>query len=559
MVRRGITIQSKNCYGDDVAALQARTAKEKSHLMSLDEVRAYNVMYGCQWAKFKKENKQLLLDFWEKSGLDPKRPLIRLVPRAAIRGGLTDVYRLTCDGSLDRPMHFYDMNGMYSKVARDMQFPIGEYEVALERDLQLHLKIIDNKFYYKNSDCSCDIAMVSVLAPSNLMKPFLPYRFGEQNFYGLCFSCIKSKNCGPCRHRNVNKRRFTSTYTVIELEFALTLGYQILYIYELYHYARKEPLLRDFVTAVYVNKLKSSDLLSSVPKHQHQNLCEHLNAKMGTKSSPLEITPHNIRPNPSQQQFFKDILNGLFGRFAINTNYSKRVFLRSQNELDALMADKEIEILDFFAVGETLEVEYIKNASVNPNKQANLFFTALINAQARIILYQVIQKLENDHCEVLYVDTDSILFSSPCNYLLPFDVSNALGDFKAVLGPEAILKKFFCLGPRNYCILYEENAELKYMTKIKGLSVNSHNVKKTVSPETYQKFISAHFEDRVINEYIPQCRAKVDLQTKSFKHVMVAQKFSNELHLKRFILKKMTSKVTFPYGYSFHDIGKIQD
>jgi len=89
------------------------------------------------------------------------------------------------------------------------------------------------------------------------------------------------------------------------------------------------------------------------------------------------------------------------------------------------------------------------------------------------------------------------------------------------------------------------------VTKIKGLSVGSANLKSVITPETYEGYLKSYFQNEVASTYIPQMRQSVNPQTKSFKYVMLSQKFDNELHLKRFILKKDSSHKTFSYGYNF--------
>lgn len=239
IIRRNMTMDSKNCMNIPVKTLQERTEKEKKFLLGKDNVNFYNVMYECTWQQFKKENKVLIAEFWKRCRLDPKRPLSRLVPRCAVRSGLNELYKLKCEATETNHLYYIDANSLYSFIARDMDFPLGEYEVILEKDLQQHLTIVNNKFFYKGEDCSCSIAHVSLLAPKDLYAPFLSYRFGEQNYTSLCFKCVQVKNTGVCRHKCPYKRRFTSTYTVLEIQFALSVGYELLYCYEMYHYSQK--------------------------------------------------------------------------------------------------------------------------------------------------------------------------------------------------------------------------------------------------------------------------------------------------------------------------------
>lgn len=558
VIRRNITIDSRNCHNIPVKKLQEDTKREKEFLLTKDAIDCYNVMFECSWQLFKKENKLLLDEFWRRSKLDPKRPLSRLVPRCSIRSGFNELYRLYAEATENEHLYFFDANSLYSYIARDMYFPLGQYEVILERDLQQHLKIVNNKFIYKGEDCSCDVAHVSMLAPRDLYAPFLSYRFGEQSFTSLCFKCVQLKNTSVCRHKCPYKRRFVSTYTVIEIQYALELGYQLLYVYEMYHYSSKAKVLSNFIKVISSFKLKATDLFDNVPNCDHQKLCDELNVKMHFTEPSLKLSPENIKPNSSQKQYLKDLLNSLFGRFALNTNHSRREFVRSQAQLDKILGHREHELLDFFPVNDsTMEVEYYKTGAAMTSREGNLFYTALINAQGRIFMYDYIKKLTSDNCSVIYCDTDSLLFSGPANYKLPFDVSPAFGDFKPVLGSTAVINKFYALGCKNYCILYTDAGKLSYVTKIKGLSVNSHNLTDKISPSTYETFIKAHFEDQVLNEYIPQSRCKVEKQTRTFKQIMLTQKFTSELHLKRFILKREKNYRTYAYGFNFVNMNNL--
>jgi len=325
-----------------------------------------------------------------------------------------------------------------------MDFPVGKYEVILEDQLKLHLKIHNNRFFYKGEDCSCDIAHVSLLAPRDLYAPFLSLRFGEQSYTSLCSKCVQIKNTGVCRHKCPNKRRLVSTYTVVEIEYALSLGYELLFVYELYHYSNKAKVLSDFIKVISSFKLKATNLFENIAEESRQQLCDELNAKMLFDKPSLELTPNNVIPNSSEKQFLKDFLNSLFGRFALNSNYSKREFVRSQAQLESLLANKDFELLDFFPVNNsTMQIEYLKTGPTLASREGNLFYTALINAKARIFMYEHIKKLSADNCTVIYCDTDSLLFSASPHYKLPFDVTPAFGDFKPVLGSTAVIKKLY--------------------------------------------------------------------------------------------------------------------
>ena len=558
VVSKNVTPLSKNCYGVPVADLLKKSEDIKSYLKSKhgDSVNSYEEMWECTWTEFKKSHPDLMTQFWQQSGLDRLRPLCRLHPRASVRGGFLEVYHLTYEADDQCDLHYFDCNAMYSSIALNADLPLGEYTIFLEAQLKTALKIENNQFFVNGESCEGDIAHVSFLVPKDLAKPFLPYRFNDQVFYSNCYSCLKTKQIGPCIHKTDDKRRFSSVYTVLELEFALTLGYQI-YVYELWHFSKTSKLLNEFVSILASYRLKNSgDFFQDMTNDQLAETCQSINSKMNFCKSELLLSPTDIKCNKAAKQFFKDMLNSLYGRFAINTGFSKRIFVRSQHELDNLFANRNVTVLEFFPVADdTIEIEYMPHLSCPPSRDSNLLFTSIINAKGRILMYDIIQKLGQKKCEAIYVDTDGIFFASPKGFKdFPFEVGIAFGQFKPVFPDSAVIKKFYSLGPRNYCVLYEDKGSLQYVTKIKGISATCDNLQNYISPSTYQIFIDQHFKSQVEAVYLPQMRTKIDPVTKTFEHVMISQQFSNELHIKRFILKGQKKHVTYSYGYSFKNV-----
>ena len=558
VISKHITQSSKNCYGVPISKLLEKAQEEKTYIASKhgDFVHCYDEMWQCTWEDYKKAYPDLMQQFWLQSGLDRYRPLCRLHPRASVRGGFLEVYHLTYEADSKCDIFYYDCNAQYSSIALEAELPLGPYTIYLESQLQTALKIENNKFWLNGESCDGDVAHVSFLVPKDLAKPFLPYRFNDQVYYSNCYSCLKIKHTGPCTHKTDGKRRFSSVYTIVELQFALSLGYQV-YVYELWHYSQTGRVLNEFVSVLASYRLKNSgDSFRDLSEDQLAKTCKAINSKMNFSKSELSLSPSSIKCNKAAKQFFKDMLNSLYGRFALNTGFSKRIFVRSQHELDEILSNRNVTVLEFFPVADdTIEIEFLPNSSCGPNRDSNLLFTSIINAKGRIMMYQIIQKLEQQGCEPIYVDTDGIVFATPKGFNnFPFEIGLAFGQFKPVLGDSAVIKKFYSLGPRNYCLLYEDNNSLHYVTKIKGLSAGCDNLQNYITPATYETFINEHFENQVKTVYLPQMRLKIEPARKSFEHVMVSQEFSNELHIKRFILKDQKKHVTYPYGYSFKNV-----
>ena len=105
-------------------------------------------------------------------------------------------------------------------------------------------------------------------------------------------------------------------------------------------------------------------------------------------------------------------------------------------------------------------------------------------------------------------------------------------------------------------ILYKDEAGCeKYLTKIKGLSLGSHNVMNQINPTVFKTFIDSKFREEVQSIFIPQCRRQLTKQTKTFRQIISTHEFSNEIHCKRFIIPNDETYVTYPYGYNFKNTG----
>lgn len=557
IVAKGTSLNSKNCYGKLISDIHCKEDQDKTILLSKfgDQIKNFDVMWDCTFETFKKNNKEIMEDFWIRSGLPKLRPLSRLNPRASVRGGLLEVYRLSFKADANYDLHYFDMNAQYSHIALQAQMPLGKCKIYLEHELKDCLKIQDNKLYINNESCKADIAHITFVVPSDLFRPFLPIRIGENCYYANCYSCLVQANCKPCSHKSDDKRKFSSTYTVLEIEKALQLNYRVTF-HELWHYSQTDNVLNEFVSLMASYRLRYSTNLSEDKKDSY---CDLVNAKMNFRKPELVLSPSDINFNPAQKQLFKSILNSVFGRFALNTNYTRRCFKSSPNDVNSLIAQGN-KILELLPVSDrVMQVEYLPNITSHASRDSNLFFTSIINASARILMYEIMEKLSSLHCIPLYCDTDGLIFASPKNFTeFPFEIGPAFGQFKPVL-ENACLKKYFSLGPRNYALVYEQDGELKYLTKIKGICITSENLQSVITPSVYEDFIDAHFKNEVKSMYIPQMKKRVPKELNSFQYQLMTHKFSNEIHIKRFVLKSQTqgpspSHVTYSYGFNFKNM-----
>ena len=78
-----------------------------------------------------------------------------------------------------------------------------------------------------------------ILPPRDLYFPVLPKRLEGKLLFPLCYTCATTTFLGVCNH-NENDRCILGTWTSVEINKAVEMGYRILKKYEIYHFSRQE-------------------------------------------------------------------------------------------------------------------------------------------------------------------------------------------------------------------------------------------------------------------------------------------------------------------------------
>lgn len=551
------TIDSCNGFGTPLKKLKERDEKEKEILLKyyFFDVKNIETIYECEWQQFKNNNSLEMEAFRLSTNFPKNRPLSRLTPRATLRGGFIEVYRLKfslCDNP-DYKLYFADVNSLYSYIAQNNMFPVGKYRVILNQEsLKNNIKFVDNKFFYNNESMQGDAAHVKVLPPPNLFRPYLPYRLNDEyNHMALCRACLTQKLAKRCIHRTNENRAFVSCYQVTDLEKAVSLGYKILEWYELHHYSKRKPIFEQFVKILGSQKLLNTNLFST--QKNPDSICKEINQKMNFDKS-LALEPSKITVNSAQKQLFKNMLNSFYGRFALHTNFTKHYFCRNIYEIEKYAANVDNVILDMIPITDDVcEIEVVSPSKIKPSLCGTLYLTAEINALARKFIYEKAEEIEKLNGIILSIDTDSLLFALPSNKQDPLIYSDAFGDFKNVLDIGSNIEAFYSFGPRNYSLTYKDSNNIyHHLLKVKGLNTKSSNNCNAITPDLYKEFIEKSFHSEICNIYLPQLRRVVDKQTKKFHEILTYFNFGNDIHAKRYIFESDSKYVTYPYGYKFN-------
>jgi hypothetical protein len=271
--------------------------------------------------------------------------------------------------------------------------------------------------------------------------------------------------------------------------------------------------------------------------------CEFIDSKPG----------FSICDNLFQKQFYKDMQNSFFGRFALKNHYNSFFFCKTLREIENYANKDNTELVNILPISENIcQIEIAQSQKSKVNLNGSLYITSQINSLARQYLYDQIIKVEHANGIVLSCNTDSIIFALKKDVQNPLDISPEIGSFKDVL-PGCEIISFYSLNPRNYSILYKnENNKLCHQLKVKGLSLKSENCLQSISHENYALFVDQNFTSNIETIYIPQMKKKFNKNSKTFTEILSGFTFSSETHVKRYLPQSDNLQYqTYPYGFKY--------
>jgi len=539
--------------------LKIKDEKDKQYLLQNfpNDILDYKVVYECQWQSFKKTDNNYFIYKLVTDLKSEKRPLHRLIPRSTVRAGLSDVYYLRWQKEdFPNEQFFYsDVQGLYSCAAINYPYPVGKYEIFIGNDLAKDIIFhSDGYHYYNDKKLICGAAQVRIRAPQNLKHPFLQYRIYDQfNFLTLCKLCAIKKS-KKCLHRK--SQLLESSWMFSDLRKAVALGYIIEVWHEIHYFPEVDYILRDYSTFLYSEKIKYSGWPEpDMTLEEKETYCNSINSAMNI---PLEfqLNPSNVCRNNALRQLAKSQLNNFYGKFSQNSNKTKTEFVRSQYNLDQIVSKNTILNLTHLSE-DVLQVEF-ETPFTSPNRRSNIYIGAQVNAYGREIIYDYLMGVENAGGTVYAVDVDGLFYSLPLQIKDPLPYSNICGHFKNMFHPKAEILAYYCLGTRNYSILYKDELNvLKTIVKVKGLSLTSHCINQTINADTYKMFIQSHFENSVQQIIIPQEKYCINKNTKEMIKKFQNFTFQNELYIKRYVPEQSAAQSsaidkrigTLPFGY----------
>lgn len=510
------------------------------------------------WFNFKRKHRD---EYWD------KRPLNRLIPREAIRGGGLEVYNLKFDREENdnEDIFFCDINSLYSHVAMNTQFGIGHCEVLVDpKDIKeyVYWNHAEEQFYYKQFPLQGGAALCNVIVPESDQYPFLPYRINNfRTVMACCRTCAEQNLTATCKHKKGN-RMFTGSWMISTLNQLASEGYTIEWL-EIHYFPKKAFILKDYVQMLCSERLKNSGLISSsMSTEQQQLICDEINKVMKLPDH-LKLTPSKCVNNPQQKQFYKDFMNCLFGMFSRNTGDVKTKMCQSQTQINNIAQNYLIENLNTLSKY-YCSVDYRLNSNaIPPNLDSNIYIGGEVSSQGFVELRKHMLTIIECGGTPLMIDTDAIVFKLPKNVPNPLKIGSAVGLWKHEYTPGSI-EKIYALASRNYSVCFsDQNNVLKQVLKVRGLCLKTSLNQNVLSSDTFKNFISDHFQDKFKSIKVLQTKRFRVLKSFQYDHRVSGYNFCNNLTNKRFLLTngvdetyrdsilKTNSDVyqTYPFGY----------
>ena len=485
-------------------------------------------MWGCDWARLKHTSPDIGTFV---TNLDMTEPLN---PRDAFCGGRTNAVKLYHQATPSQKIHYIDVTSLYPWVNKTSIYPKGHPTFST------HPGHTDIHQYFGLIQCK-------ILPPRELYHPVLPYRHDDKLLFPLCGRCVKEEMDKPLLDRSYHcphpdeERALTSTWCSPELQKAVELGYQVLYIYEVWHFDDTcEGLFRDYVNTW----LKIKQEASGWPKDDMSEQAKQDYIQKYFEHEGIQLEYDQIKKNPGLRTLAKLMLNSMWGKFGQRLNKTRVKEFDDPQTFHQFLNTDTIDVRQVSIINDQMvEVQYQyekEDIPVSPN--LNIFVACFTTCHARLKLYAALEQLQE---RVLYYDTDSVIFLQDEGQPNP-DLGNYLGDFTSELSKDEYIEEFVSGGPKNYGYTTNQG---HVECKVRGFRLNSEGktqlnydvMRQNVKDEIERPLLKPR-QTQVINSH------HIVRDPNTYELFTFPQQKQYQLVYNKRVIDPHTFK-TYPYGY----------
>ena len=485
-------------------------------------------IWECEWNRLKNTSLDIHTFVAQLQFIEP------LNPRDAFCGGRTNAVKLYHHVTPSQKIHYVDVTSLYPWVNKTCVYPKGHPTIISTPG---HTDI---RQYFGLIQCQ-------ILPPRELYHPVLPYRHDDKLLFPLCAACVEQEmpkrplqRTSECVHTD-RQRVLTGTWCTPELEKAVELGYQVQYIYEVWHFDDTcQGLFRDYVNTW----LKIKQEASGWPKDDMSEQAKQDYIQKYFEHEGIQLEYDKIEKNPGLRTLAKMMLNSMWGKFGQCLNKTQIQTFDDPQAFHRFLKTDTMDVRHVSVVNDQMvEVHYqYQNEDIPVSPNLNIFVACFTTCWARLRLYAALEQLQQ---RVLYYDTDSVIYYTDEGQPNP-DLADYLGDFTSELDKDDYILEFVSAGPKNYG--YQTKLGV-VECKVRGFRLNSegktqlnYNVMKANVIDELQKPLLKPRETTVYNTH------HIVRNPHNYQLYTFSQKKDYKLVYDKRVLDPVTFQ-TYPYGY----------
>ncbi|XP_055357093.1 uncharacterized protein LOC129602151 [Paramacrobiotus metropolitanus] len=283
-----------------------------------------------------------------------------LQPRDALYGGRTNGTRLHYKCEPGEQIRFADVISEYPFVNSRKRYPVGPH-VRITADFDANLENYFGLFY------------LTILPPKCLWLPVLPYRT-EKLTFPLCRLCAETQQNSSCHHTDA-ERSLTGVWCSVEIIKALSLGYTVIKVYEIWHFpSSREGLFKEYIQHFLKLKTEASGWPSNVKTEEERKLyMEEFLLREG-----VSIDAEKVEKNLGLRALAKLFLNNFWGRLGMREDRLSTQFISEPKDFYELLLNDALEIhnIEFFS-DTVIQVAYKSKEDFIPvNPKTNVILAA---------------------------------------------------------------------------------------------------------------------------------------------------------------------------------------
>lgn len=539
---RPIFVNDKNSMPDK---LRYKTAMKRHYYQR----RGYKVVetWGCDFDRFLStttpEVEEVRQEIYKRNYIEHSINI-----RDSFYGGRTNNIYLNYECAHNEVICYDDFVSLYPWVQTTQKYPIG------------HPTIIRHSF--KDISTYFGFAKVNILPPKKLFIPVLPQRHGDKLVFALCNKCA-AEQLENCSH-NENERSITGTWTTVELEKAIEVGYKIQEIYEVLHYESTTTHMFDGYIRHWLKlKIESSGFPPGImTKEQRVQYIRFVKEKEN-----IDLDEDSIRINKGMRLIAKLMLNSLWGKLAEKPNKEKTSICSDQGKVQQL--HKDWLVTRYSQIKSTSGKEKVFLTYKKQDDEdcvpgdTSVAIASFVTSYGRLKLYELMQELQRRGHKILYFDTDSVIYVRKLTEE-PLPKGSCLGELTDEIldytgDPAAKAIAFSARGPKDYTIhIRMPDGSEKILDKRKGIRIN-HSTEEILTGFALMEMAQARLVGQQQTLSVKQFQMRTDLTTQQpyschfNKNIQVtSDKRMLALDNQELIDYRGGPQPTLPYGFTLN-------